>query len=183
INDEQFIKRAEIIWEKGTNRAAFFRGEIDKYGWVDIGSSFLPADIVAVFLYAQLENLEQIQNKRITNWNLYYDNLKILEEKGKIELAKIPSYATNNAHMFYILCKSNNERTDLIKYLKSFEIYPVFHYLSLHLSEFYKEKHDGRNLYNDDRYTDTLLRLPMYFELEESEILFITKKIINFCNN
>ncbi len=177
INDEQFTERAEIIWEKGTNRAAFFRGEIDKYGWVDIGSSFLPADIVAAFLYAQLENLEKVQERRIRNWKLYYKNLKELEEQGFIQLAKIPAYATNNAHMFYIVLKSIKERTKLINYLKEAKIFPVFHYLSLHLSEFYKNKHDGRNLKNSDKYSDTLLRLPMFFELKEKQVNHITKKI------
>jgi len=167
INDEQFIHRAEIIWEKGTNRAAFFRGEIDKYGWVDVGSSFLPSDIIAAFLYAQLENLELIQNKRKLIWNTYYENLKPLEESNFIKLPQIPDFATNNGHMFYVNCKTLDERTQLINKLKENNIYSVFHYLSLHKSPYYLAKHDGRNLNCSDTYEESLLRLPLFFELEE----------------
>src|SRR6185369_16185461 len=118
INDEKFIKRAEIIREKGTNRSAFFRGEIDKYGWVDIGSSFLPSDIIAAFLFAQVEELENIQEKRKRIWDLYWNRLKELEAKEKIRLPFIPDYATNNAHMFYIVCRNLDERTRLSARLK-----------------------------------------------------------------
>ena len=119
INDERFMNRAEIIREKGTNRSSFFRGEVDKYGWVDIGSSFLPSDIIAAFLYAQLENLDDIQNKRKQIWNYYYNGLEVLQIEGKLKLPKLPYYATNNAHMFFIQCLDLNERTDLINYLKN----------------------------------------------------------------
>lgn len=175
VNDDRFLQRAEIIREKGTNRSQFFRGEVDKYGWVDIGSSFLPSDIIAAFLYAQIENLEAIQVRRKKIWNNYYSGLKILEAEGKIGLAKLPSYATNNAHMFYIVCKDLEERTALIKHLKENEIGAVFHYLSLHKSPYYKNKHDGRELPNADRFTDCLLRLPFYFELTEED----QQKVIN----
>ena len=173
INDEQFIKRAEIIREKGTNRSAFFRGEVDKYGWVDIGSSFLPSELTSAFLYAQLENIARIQEKRIRLWNIYRDSLSRVEEKGFLQLPVVPEYATNNAHMFYIVCRTIEDRTRMISKLKERGILSVFHYQSLHGSPFYRAKHDGRELANSDRYTDCLLRLPMYFELREEDVLAI----------
>ena len=182
INDERFMNRAEIIREKGTNRSSFFRGEVDKYGWVDIGSSFLPSDIIAAFLYAQLENLDDIQNKRKQIWNYYYNGLEVLQIEGKLKLPKLPYYATNNAHMFFIQCLDLNERTDLINYLKDIGIYAVFHYLSLHKSPFYINKYSGEELINADLYSDTLLRLPLYYELKENDIIRITDAIITFYN-
>lgn len=169
INDDRFTRRAEIIWEKGTNRAEFFRGEVDKYGWVDVGSSFLPSEIIAAFLYAQLENLDDIQSKRRKIWNKYYEGLKSLEDKGYLKLPSLPDYATNNAHMFYIVCDNLNARSDLIKLLKDNNILSVFHYLSLHKSPYYSDKHDGRELILSDMYSDCLLRLPFYYELKEEE--------------
>jgi len=169
VNDANFFKRAEIIREKGTNRSAFFRGEVEKYGWVDIGSSFLPSDIVAAFLYAQLENLDSIQSRRKTIWQRYYSGFKHLEDKGLINLPVIPEYATNNAHMFYIICESFKMRSKLIDFLKKRDILAVFHYLPLHKSQYYSNRHDGRYLPNADRYGDCLLRLPLYFELNESD--------------
>ncbi len=180
VNNPDFEHRAEIIWEKGTNRAAFFRGEVDKYGWVDIGSSYLPSEIIAAFLYAQLEHLREIQSKRKALWQRYYDNLKVLENKGIIHLPIIPEYATNNAHMFYILTESLDIRTKLIEHLKSKGIHAVFHYLPLHLSPYYQDKHDGRPLPNAVRYSETLLRLPMYYELTFDEVDYICEKIKNF---
>ena len=180
INDERFIERAEIIREKGTNRSKFFRGEVDKYNWVDIGSSFLPSDIIAAFLFAQLESLDEIQKKRKTLWNRYYKGLEELETKGVIKLPKLPDYATNNAHMFYILCSNEVERNKLILFLKSNEIHAVFHYLSLHESPFYSKNHDGRKLPNTDHYTEVLLRLPMYYQLTEDEVDLIVKTIHTF---
>lgn len=180
INDERFIKRAEIIWEKGTNRAEFFRGEVNKYGWVDTGSSFLPSEVVSAFLYAQCENLKKIQNKRIELWSLYHKLLKPLADKGYIGLPDLPSFATNNAHMFYVLCKNIDERSQLIAYLKEHNIQAVFHYLSLHSSEYYKDKHDGRDLENCDKFADCLVRLPMFYELKLSEVEFIATKINDF---
>ncbi|PID27450.1 MAG: dTDP-4-amino-4,6-dideoxygalactose transaminase [Candidatus Cloacimonadota bacterium] len=180
INDEKFIERAEVIWEKGTNRQKFFRGEVDKYGWVDIGSSFLPSDIIAAYLYAQLESMKNIQSKRIENWNRYYEGLSSLEINGKTKLGDIPDYATNNGHMFYLVCKNINERDSLLKFLKSNNILAVFHYQSLHSSEYFKSKHDGRALKNCDRYSNTLIRLPMYYELKQSEIEYISQKIVEF---
>lgn len=182
INDEQFLKRSEIIWEKGTNRSAFFRGEIDKYGWVDVGSSFLPSEIVAAFLYAQLEHLDEIQSKRIELWNFYYEQLKPLTEKGLIQLPDIPVYACNNAHIFYILFPDVEKRNECIRHLKENNILSVFHYLSLHKSTFFYQKHDGRELTETDRYSETLLRLPMYYELEESWVKRICDLIKECCH-
>ena len=173
VNDDRFVERAEIIREKGTNRSKFFRGELDKYGWVDIGSSFLPSDIIAAFLYAQLENIEDIQKKRISLWNKYMELLS--PAKGSFTLPFIPSYATNNAHMFYIVCNSLAERTRLIGLLKENNVHAVYHYLSLHKSPFYENKYVGKELPETDRYTDCLLRLPMYYELPETEIVRITE--------
>ena len=170
INDPRFIRRAEIIWEKGTNRAEFFRGEVNKYGWCDIGSSFLPSEVVAAFLWAQLESLDEIQAKRKSLWNTYYRLLKPLAEQGRFRLPEIPDYATNNAHMFYLVCNSLEERSALIKKLKENDILSVFHYLSLHSSEYYKDKHDGRLLPECDRYADCLVRLPMFYDLSESDV-------------
>ncbi len=182
INDTQYIHRAEIIREKGTNRSSFFRGEVDKYGWVDIGSSFLPSEIIAAFLFAQLENIEKIQNKRKELWAAYHKNLEILEKNNKIQRPFIPAYATNNAHMYYIVVNSLEERSALIDYLKSKNIFTVFHYLSLHKSPFYDGQHKGGDLKHSDRYTDCLLRLPMFYDLTIAEVDFISTEIINFFN-
>jgi dTDP-4-amino-4,6-dideoxygalactose transaminase len=180
INDERFKRRAEIIWEKGTNRSEFFRGEVSKYGWVDIGSSFLPSEIMAAFLWAQIESLEKIQNKRKYLWSLYFEGLKPLAEIGYFSLPDVPFYATNNAHLFYLICRSLKERTLLINHLKRNKIQAVFHYISLHSSEYYKRKHDGRSLFYSDLYTDCLLRLPLFFELEEFQVSEIIDQIRQF---
>lgn len=170
INDEHFIKRAEVIWEKGTNRSEFFRGEVNKYGWKDVGSSFLPSELISAFLYAQVENLTLIQNKRKRLWNKYYSLLAPIADEIGIRVPSLPEYATNNGHMFYILCQNLDDRSKLINQLKSKNILSVFHYLSLHLSEYYEDKYEGEALNNSDHYSDVLLRLPLYFELEEKEI-------------
>jgi dTDP-4-amino-4,6-dideoxygalactose transaminase len=180
INDPQYIGRAEILREKGTNRSAFFRGEIDKYGWVDIGSSFLPSEIIAAFLYAQIEKLEEIQNYRLSLWKSYQDGLIELERKGKIQLPFIPQYARHNAHMFYILCANLAERTALIEHLKKQNINAVFHYISLHKSPFYSDKYHGPELGNSERYTDTLLRLPFYNSLSAEDQQRVLESIYTF---
>lgn len=177
INDDRFVQRAEIIWEKGTNRSAFFRGEIDKYGWVDIGSSFLPSDMVAAFLWAQLENLNDIQSKRKWLWEKYFHELGDWAKDNGVRLPNVPSFATNNAHMFYLVFPNMHTRTSIIDALKEIDVISVFHYLSLHKSEFYKSKHDGRKLPTSDYYSDVLLRLPMYFDLSENDLLKITNRI------
>lgn len=168
VNDEQFIKRAEIIREKGTNRSAFFRGEIDKYGWTDIGSSFLPSDLLAAYLYAQLEAFDFIQNSRMKIWNLYYDGLK---ESKNITL---PPSTEHNASIFYFICKSLEDRTKLIAHLKQNNIPASFHYQALHKSSFAAS---GESLPNSEKYSDTLVRLPLYVDLKESEVQFIIKCI------
>lgn len=171
INEDKFIQRAEIIWEKGTNRAEFFRGEVNKYGWVDTGSSFLPSEITAAFLWAQIENLEKIQKKRLEHWYYYFENLKDWAAKHHIKTIVIPYEATNNAHMFYLVCESVEQRTAIIAHLKSHGILAVFHYISLHSSPYYLEKHDGRELINSDNFTSRLVRLPMYYELDVEEVV------------
>jgi dTDP-4-amino-4,6-dideoxygalactose transaminase len=180
INNPRFINRAEIIREKGTNRSAFFRGEIDKYGWVDIGSSFLPSEIIAAFLYAQLENLKMIQDKRKLLWNTYNNLLAPLAQEGRLQIPYIPAYATNNAHMYYIVLKNLQERSELIEFLKQKDIHTVFHYQSLHKSPFYEGKYNGAELKNADRYTDCLLRLPMFYELETKQVEGICQEIAAF---
>ncbi|HXK79609.1 MAG TPA: dTDP-4-amino-4,6-dideoxygalactose transaminase [Kiritimatiellia bacterium] len=180
VNDEQYIRRSEIIWEKGTNRAEFFRGEVNKYGWVDTGSSFLPSEIIAAFLYAQLEQLDKIQAKRKALWATYAQGLGPLADQGIIILPSIPDYASNNAHMFYLVCRSLPERSALIAHLKRAGILAVFHYLSLHKSPFYAAKHDGRELPNANRFADCLLRLPMFYDLTVDQVQEVCSQIIAF---
>lgn len=180
INDERFITRAEIIWEKGTNRNQFFRGEVDKYGWIDTGSSFLPSEIIAAYLYAQLENIEDIQQKRKKMWVQYYDGLKDWCSKNKITMPFIPEYATNCGHMFYLVFNSLEQRTQFIAYLKQHDISSVFHYLSLHKSPYFENKYDGKELGNSDRYTDCLVRLPLYYELSDADMDKIISTIKSF---
>jgi dTDP-4-amino-4,6-dideoxygalactose transaminase len=169
INDGQFVERAEVIWEKGTNRASFFRGEINKYGWVDTGSSFLPSEVIAAFLWAQLENIAVIQKRRKELWENYYAGLQALDDQGKIKRPHIPDYASNNAHMFFIACQHLEERTKLIQFLKKQDIHAVFHYISLHKSDYYSRDNEVPGLPYADYYTDHLLRLPFYYELKDEE--------------
>jgi dTDP-4-amino-4,6-dideoxygalactose transaminase len=177
INDSQFSQRAEIIREKGTNRSAFIRGEAEKYGWVDLGSSFLPADILSAFLYGQLEWIDAIQNHRRELWNRYHKHLFDLERGEKIIRQKIPKHSTNNAHMYYVLCNSIKDRTFVIEYLKKKNIISSFHYLPLHKSKFFESKHDGRELPNCDRFADTLLRLPLFNDLKVEEVDMICNEL------
>lgn len=183
INEPEFITRAEIIREKGTNRSQFFRGEVDKYGWVDIGSSFLPSDIIAAFLFAQLEHLNDIQNKRKYIWNRYYKNLKPLFDKGIFSFPVIDDYSTNNAHMFYLVCESLDVRTRLIDFLKEKGVHAVFHYLSLHKSPFYLKQNMLVELPNCDRFADCLVRLPFYYELTDADIDYVCQSIHEFYLN
>lgn len=181
VNDERFVRRSEILWEKGTNRAEFYRGMVNKYGWCDMGSSFLPSELNAAYLWAQLEQMDDIQGKRKHIWEMYdkafRDNLN-----KEIILPTIPEYATNNAHMYYLICPSYKYRTALMSYLKDNEIQTTFHYLPLHSSKFYQDKHDGRVLNNCDRYADCLVRLPLYYELTDSEVKSIIEAILKFNN-
>ena len=183
INNKQFEKRAEIIREKGTNRSSFFRGEVDKYGWVDVGSSFLPSELLAAYLYAQIEEITDIQKKRMHIWKKYFDGLASLVQSEKIKFPFMPTYATNNAHMFYIECRNLDERTALVKYLKSQNILAVFHYLSLHKSPYYASQYNGDDLPNADRFTDCILRLPLYYELTDSQLEYIIHHIHVFFND
>ncbi|KRD64005.1 TDP-4-oxo-6-deoxy-D-glucose aminotransferase [Flavobacterium sp. Root935] len=176
VNDDKYITRSEIIWEKGTNRAEFFRGEVNKYGWVDTGSSFLPSEIIAAFLWAQIENLQDIQNKRKRLWESYHNDIEKLNISA-IKLPIIPDYATNNGHMFYLSCKDGEVRNKLINTLKENGFHAVFHYLSLHLSDYYVDKHDGRSLPNSDYFTDCLVRLPLYYELTDNNVENIVASI------
>ncbi|TVZ51338.1 dTDP-4-amino-4,6-dideoxygalactose transaminase [Dokdonia sp. Hel_I_53] len=181
INDNRFNKRAEIIREKGTNRSQFFRGEVDKYGWVDIGSSFLPSDIIAAFLFAQLENIDSIQDKRKEIWNRYDQafrrNSNILKDA---KLPFIPNFATNNAHMYYIVCKDKKQRKDFLSYLKSNDILAVFHYLSLHKSPYFTNQYQGDSLTMADHYSDCLVRLPLFYELNKIQQTLIIDTVLKF---
>lgn len=179
VNDERFIRRSEIIWEKGTNRAEFYRGMVNKYGWVDVGSSFLPSEFNAAYLWAQLEQLDDIQNKRKHIWNMYYEGL-IGKMDSRIIIPELPGYATNNAHMFYLLCPSLEYRSKLMEYLKKKGIQTTFHYLPLHSSAYYQDKHDGRVLTNCDYYGDSLVRLPLFYDLKDEEVMYIVGAIKDF---
>ena len=179
INDDRFIYRAEIIWEKGTNRAEFFRGEVNKYGWVDTGSSFLPSEVISAFLWAQIENLKDIQSKRKILWDFYYKSIKDLKLVD-IKLPVVPNFATNNGHMFYLICSNIESRTRLISQLKDKGFHAVFHYISLHSSDYYVSKHDGRILSNSDKFTECLLRLPLYYDLTTENITEMVDVIKNY---
>lgn len=181
IKNPADISRAEIIREKGTNRSRFYRGEIDKYTWMEAGSSYLPSELNAAYLWAQLEQYNEIYKSRMKSWQLYYDLLKDLEEKELIELPTIPNECTHNAHMFYIKAKNLEERTELIFYLKGKNIKSVFHYIPLHSSPAGIKCGEFRG---EDKYTtkesERLLRLPLYYQLEESAIRYIVEEIHKF---
>lgn len=181
INNKENIEKAEIIREKGTNRSRFFRGQVDKYTWVDKGSSYLPSELNAAYLYAQLENADIIYNDRMNSWNKYKKLLQELEDKNLIELQYIPEDCKHNAHMFYIKCKDLDERTKLINFLKEDEINAVFHYIPLHSAE--AGLKFGR-FHGEDKYTtkesERLLRLPLYYGIKEEDIEFISSKIKEF---
>ncbi len=184
IQDQEYIEKAEVLREKGTNRSRFFRGEIDKYTWVDFGSSYLPSELNAAYLWAQLESAEQIFNDRMATWNFYHESLKDLEEKEKIVRPYIPPYASHNAHMYYIKTKDMEERTRLIRFLKEKGIHCVFHYIPLHSSEAGKK---FGTFYGEDRYTtkesERLLRLPMYYGMKERDRQYVVEEIHNFYKN
>ena len=181
IKDPENIERAEVIREKGTNRSKFFRGQIDKYTWMDAGSSYLPSELNAAYLWAQLEVADTILANRMRSWNMYFSSLKELEEKGYIQLPVMPKECTHNAHMFYIKTKDLEERQNLIAYLEAKGIKAVFHYIPLHSSP------AGRKygtFYGEDRYTtkesERLLRLPMYYHLEKKDIEFVVEQVKRF---
>ena len=181
INDENYIEQAEIIREKGTDRSKFLRGQIDKYTWVEYGSSYLPSELNAAYLYAQLEEADKINNDRLASRDRYYERLKPLEDKGRIELPFVPEHCTHNAHMFYIKAKDIDERTRLISYLKENGVNAVFHYIPLHSAPAGRKY--GR-FHGEDRFTtkesERLLRLPMYYGLTEIEIEQVCSTVCNF---
>lgn len=181
LSDEHEIERAEIIREKGTNRSKFFRGEIDKYTWVSLGSSYLPSELNAAYLYAQLQKCQSVYDDRMRNWNMYYEMLKPLRDRGVIELPVIPEGCVHNAHMFYIKAKDLEVRTKLISYLKSNGIDAVFHYIPLHSSP---AGIKYGSFAGDDNYTtkesERLIRLPLYYGLKSDQVEFICEKIGGF---
>ena len=180
VNDERFINRAEIVWEKGTNRVAFKRGEVSKYEWVDVGSSYLPSEVISAILYAQLTELKKIQKRRKEIWNLYFELLEPLALLDKVKLPLLPDYATVNGHIFYILTSDLEERDRLLKHLSKHGIHAVFHYIPLHSSPYYRDKHDGRDLPWARSYSERIIRLPFYFELLDSQVEKITDRIKRF---
>lgn len=180
VNDSSISPRAEIIWEKGTNRAAFYRGEVDKYGWVDVGSSYLPSDLAAAYLFGQLEMLDDIQQKRKQIFNSYSEILKPLQQSGDILLPVIPEYASHNGHLFYIVTNNALQREQLIRHLNIQGIQAVFHYLPLHLSPYFKDKYTGLPLPHAEHYADCLLRLPLYYDLSFEDIERIVNSISGF---
>ena len=183
VNDERFIPRAEIIWEKGTNRAEFYRGMVNKYGWCDLGSSFLPSEFNAAYLWAQLEQIDDIQTKRKKIWQSYYDSLKGYVEESGMRLPIIPEYATNNGHIFYIVCPSLDYRSRFMEWMKEHGVQTTFHYLPLHSSQYYASQYQGPQLQQCDHYADCLVRLPLYYELKDEEVNNISKLIIEFAKN
>jgi len=181
INNDRFMKRAEIIREKGTNRSQFFRGEVDKYTWIDIGSSFLPSDMIAAFLYAQLEEAEKIIAARRRIFQEYYNSLKDLEQKGYIRRPYVDEQCSCNGHIFYIITGGLEERSRLIRFLKSRNISSVFHYVPLHSSPAGRKY--GRafgNLKITDDISDRILRLPLYFEMTDQDIQRVVSSIASF---
>lgn len=180
INDQSLIERAEIIREKGTDRLKFFRGEVDKYSWVDVGSSFLPSEITAAFLYAQLENLDLIQQKRKNIWETYYNAFMYLQVSEKLKLPAIPSYATNNGHIFYLITKDGYEREHLIEFLKANGILAIFHYVPLHSSSFYSSRYGTQYLPQTELYASRLVRLPLFYTLSNEDQYFIIDKVNEF---
>lgn len=181
IKDDKYIEKAEITREKGTNRSQFFRGQIDKYTWVDYGSSYLPSELNAAYLYAQLKNADKINENRLNSWNLYYDLLKPLADEGFIELPHIPEGCEHNAHMFYIKAKDLEERTKLIKFMKDNEISLAFHYIPLHSAPAGLKfgRFHGEDVYTTKE-SDRLVRLPMYYGLSTEEIQYVVKYIKKF---
>jgi dTDP-4-amino-4,6-dideoxygalactose transaminase len=179
INDQELVKRAEIIWENGTDRAAFHRGEVDKYTWVDLGSSYLPSEITAAFLWGQLQSIDRIQARRKEVWAAYQEGLRTLQEEGKCRLPAVPSYAENNGHLFYLLCKNEPQRNALIDYLRKEGIYAVFHYSALHSSPYFKAKTNA-SLPNSNRFAESLVRLPLFYEIRDEEVTKIISCVRDF---
>lgn len=180
INNVDFIERAEIIREKGTNRSKFFRGQIDKYTWVDEGSSYLPSDINAAVLWAQFNNFDEIQNKRISIYNRYFEAFKELENRGFMRLPIVNDFASNNAHMFYILLNDEEKRNELLNFMSRSGVNCTFHYIPLHTSDFYKNNYGNIRLPITENISGRILRLPLFFSLKEDEVNYIIDKVYEF---
>jgi dTDP-4-amino-4,6-dideoxygalactose transaminase len=180
VNRASDSHRAEVIREKGTNRAAFFRGEVDKYSWMDIGSSYLPSELNAAYLWGQLEQLDEIQKRRVAIWDRYFRNLSAVSSSRFALPHAIPDWASKNGHMFYLVCENLGTRTALIEHLKRRNVHAVSHYVSLHSSPHYAAFHDGRPLPNCDRYMDCLARLPMYYQLTDDEVDRVSEQVLAF---
>lgn len=182
VNDSKYVQRAEIFRDKGTNRAAFFRGEIDRYGWVELGSSFLPSELNAACLLGQLERIDVIQVRRRQIFDVYMNALEPLLSRLKIGVPRIPLACVGNGHAFYVVLRSLEQRTGLIGFLHDKGVKASFHYGSLHRSEYFKGRHDGRELKNSDRYADCLLRLPMYYGLTDTQLEFIIDSVARWAS-
>ncbi|WP_455559642.1 dTDP-4-amino-4,6-dideoxygalactose transaminase [Agathobaculum hominis] len=184
INKPEYNERAEILRKKGTNRAKFFRGQVDKYTWVDFGDSYLPSELNAAYLWAQLEQADEINNNRLTTWKTYYEALKYLEETGKLELPHIPTECTHNAHMFYIKLKNLEERTKFIAYLREHEVQSVFHYIPLHSAPAGQK---FGHFHGEDVFTtkesERLARLPMYYGLSNENLSLVIETVKSFFEN
>lgn len=183
INNPEYNEKAEILREKGTNRAKFFSGQVDKYTWVDYGSSYLPSDLNAAYLWAQLEKADEINANRLQSWNRYNEAFKKLEEEGKLELPTIPDECVHNAHMYYVKLKDLDERTDFLSYMRENDIYSVFHYIPLHSAPAGIKFGEFRG---KDQYTtlesERLARLPMYYGVSEEDLSYVIKKVIDYFN-
>lgn len=181
LRDEDKVESAEIIREKGTNRTVFLKGQVDKYTWVDVGSSYLPSELNAAYLWAQLQVADDINNARLDRWNQYYSELQCLQDQGIIQLPVVPDECVHNAHMFYIKTSDIEERTKLISYLKEHEVHSVFHYVPLHSSPAGEKfgRFSGEDRYTTDTY-ERLLRLPMFYELTEQDVETVVMNIKNF---
>jgi dTDP-4-amino-4,6-dideoxygalactose transaminase len=180
VNDSSLAPRSEIIWEKGTNRAAFYRGEVDKYGWVDVGSSFLPSELVAAYLLGQLDMLDDIQQKRRKIFDLYREGLSPLEASGVLHLPVVPDYAAQNGHLFYLVTGKEEERDGLIRHLKEKGIQAVFHYLPLHQSPYFRSQYKGPKLPYSQHYAACMLRLPFFYDLSPEQSGRVVDEIFAF---
>lgn len=180
VNNEAFVERAEIIWAKGTNRLQMERGITSKYEWIDLGSNFYPSEITAAFLYAQLLEIDEISEKRSKIWNLYFEELSLLQEAGKVRLPKIKNYQSNNYHLFYLICQDLEERNELIAYLNEHEINAVFHYLPLHKSPYIQSLGQSQSLPNSEKFGERLVRLPLYTDLTNSDQQKVISAVLSF---
>lgn len=180
VNNKEMIERSEVLWEKGTNRAKFFRGEIDKYNWVDVGSSFLPSELNAAFLLGQLEDIDTVTQERRRLWNLYFDTLSELNSKDGVELPQVPLGSTNNGHIFYLVLEDKSKRDGLMAFLKEHKIESYFHYVPLHLSEFNLNSNPKISLKNAEKFSDHLLRLPLYVNLTSTQVNEVCDRVKEF---